>query len=58
MLDEMPDISAKIVTRSLLEKQGDSVRITPVNPFDIVYTYDKEKDLVILHALVHQKAAW
>ena len=45
MLDEMPDISAKI-------------RITPVNPFDIVYTYDKEKDLVILHALVHQKAAW
>lgn len=58
MLDEMPDISAKIVPRSLLEKKGDSVRITPVNPFDIVYTYDKEKDLVILHALVHQKAAW
>ena len=58
MLDEMPDISAKIVPRSLLEKQGDSVRITPVNPFDIVYTYDKEKDLVILHVLVHQKAAW
>lgn len=58
MLDEMPDISAKIVPRSLLEKQGDSVRITPVNPFDIVYTYDKEKDLVIFHALVNQKAAW
>lgn len=43
MLDEMPDISAKIVPRSLLEKQGDSVRITPVNLFDIVYTYDKKR---------------
>ncbi len=58
MLDEMLDISAKIVPRSLLEKQGDSVRITSVNPFDIVYIYDKEKDLVIFHALIHQKAAW
>ena len=58
MLDEMIDISAEIVPRSLLEKQEDSVCTTPVNPFDIVYTYDKEKDLVILHALIHQKAAW
>lgn len=58
MLDEMIDISAEIVPRSLLEKQGDSVCTAPVNPFDIVYTYDKEKDLVILHALIHQKAAW
>ena len=58
MLDEMIDISAEIVPRSLLEKQGDSVCTIPVNPFDIVYTYDQEKDLVILHALIHQKAAW
>lgn len=58
MLDEMIDIGAEIVPRSLLEKQGDSVFTIPVNPFDIVYTYDKEKDLVILHALIHQKAAW
>ena len=58
MLDELPDISAEIIPRSLLEKQGHSVCTTPVNPFDIVYTCDREKDLVILHALVHQKAAW
>lgn len=37
---------------------GGGVRKVAVNPFDLIYTFYPEKDLVRVEALVHQRAAW
>lgn len=37
---------------------GDGVRKVAPNPFDLVYTYFPERDLVHVEALIHQRAAW
>jgi hypothetical protein len=42
----IPDISAANVPNSILKKWGDGVRILPVNPFDIVYTYNCQDELI------------
>ena len=54
-IQTIPDISAANVPDSILKKWGDSVRILPVSPFDIVYTYNHQDKLVIVHALIHQR---
>lgn len=56
-IQTIPDISAANVPDSILKKWGDNVRILPVNPFDIVYTYNRQDNLVIVHALIHQRIA-
>lgn len=37
---------------------GDGVRMVALNPFDLVYTYFPERDLVHVEALIHQCVAW
>lgn len=46
------------VPRSIREEFEGGVRKVAVNPFDLVYTYYPDEDLVRIEALVHQKAAW
>ena len=46
------------IPKSIKEQFGTGVRKLAVNPFDLIYTYSPEKDLVRVEALVHQKAAW
>lgn len=46
------------IPKSIKEQFGTGVRKLAVNPFDLIYTYYPEKDLVRVEALVHQKAAW
>lgn len=56
-IQTIPDISSSNVPKSIKQKWGDTVRILPVNPFDIVYTFHVEENLVIVHALIHQRSA-
>ncbi|RVU97125.1 type II toxin-antitoxin system RelE/ParE family toxin [Coriobacteriales bacterium OH1046] len=37
---------------------GEGVRKVAVNPFDLIYTFHADQDLVRIEALVHQKSAW
>ena len=46
------------IPKSIKEQFGDGVRKVAVNPFDLVYTYHPEQDLVRVEALVHQRVAW
>ena len=43
---------------SIVKRFGGGVRKVAVNPFDLIYTYYPEQDLVRVEALVHQRAAW
>lgn len=42
---------------SIAERFGGGIRKVAVNPFDLIYTYYPELDLVRVEALVHQRAA-
>ncbi|MGN0261884.1 MAG: sirohydrochlorin cobaltochelatase [Eggerthellaceae bacterium] len=46
------------IPQSIREHFGVGVRKVAVNPFDLVYTYYPDRDLVRVEALVHQRAAW
>lgn len=37
---------------------GGCVRKVAVNPFDLIYSYYPQLDLVRVEALIHQRAAW
>lgn len=43
---------------SIKREFGKGVRKVAVNPFDLVYTYYPDLDLVRIEALVHQRTAW
>ena len=51
------EFGSRIVPDSIREKFGEGVRKVAVNPFDLVYTYYPEADLVRVEALIHQRAA-
>ena len=52
------DIGSKAVLKSIRSEFGEGVRKLAVNPFDLVYTYDAERDITFIEALIHQRAAW
>lgn len=51
-------LGSRDVPRSINERFGGGVRKVTVNPFDLVYTFYPQIDLVRVEALVHQRAAW
>lgn len=52
------DIGSKAVPESIRSEFGAGVRKLAVNPFDLVYTYDAERDIAFIEALIHQRAVW
>lgn len=46
------------IPESIREEFGAGVRKVAANPFDLIYTFYPEQNLVRIEALVHQKAAW
>lgn len=52
------DIGSKAVPESIRSEFGEGVRKLAVNPFDLVYTYDAERDIVFIEAPIHQRTAW
>ena len=45
------------VPQSVTERFGLGIRYVAVNPFDFVYTWYPDDDLVRVEALIHQRAA-
>lgn len=43
---------------SIRSEFGAGVRELTVSPFDLVYTYDAERDIVFIEAPIHQRTAW
>ena len=50
-------MGSRILTTSIKRRFGDTVRKVVVDPFDIIYRYFAEQDLVYVVGLVHQRAA-
>lgn len=49
---------AEAFAKPLCNGNGPLLRKLAVNPFDLVYTYDAERDIVFIEALIHQRTAW
>ena len=52
------DIGSKAVPESIRSEFGAGVRKLAVNPFNLVYTYDAERNIVFIEAPIHQRTAW
>lgn len=46
------------VRETPLRRKRPLLRKLAVNPFDLVYTYDAERDIVFIEAPIHQRTAW
>lgn len=57
-IEAADDIGSKAVPESIRSEFGADVRKLAVNPFDLVYTYDAERDIVFIEAPIHQRIAW
>lgn len=58
MLQTIPTMGSLDVPAAIALEFGEGVHKIPVNPFDIVTTYDELTDTVTVHGLIHQRAAW
>lgn len=56
-IEAADDIGSKAVPESIRSEFGAGVRKLAVNPFDLVYTYDAERDIVFIEAPIHQRTA-
>lgn len=52
------DIGSKAVPESIRSEFGAGARKLAVNPFNLVYTYDAERNIVFIEAPIHQRTAW
>lgn len=52
------DIGSKAVPESIRSEFDAGVRKLAVNPFNLVYTYDAERNIVFIEAPIHQRTAW
>ncbi len=57
-IEQFGEYGSANVPISIKEKFGEGVRKVAVNPFDLIYTYYADLNLVRVEALVHQRAAW
>lgn len=57
-IETFGEFGSAAIPESIKEKFGPEVRKVAVNPFDLIYSYYPEQDLVRVEALVHQRAAW
>ena len=57
-IEAADDIGSKAVPESIRSEFGAGVRKLAVNPFDLVYTCDTERDIVFIEAPIHQRTAW
>ena len=57
LLEFATEMGSRILPTSIKRRFGDTVRKVVVDPFDIIYRYFAEQDLVYVVGLVHQRAA-
>ena len=56
-IEAADDIGSKAVLESIRSEFGAGVRKLAVNPFNLVYTCDTERDIVFIEAPIHQRTA-
>jgi hypothetical protein len=56
-IESFAEFGSRNVPASIRDRFGNGVRKVAVAPFDLVYTYFPQEDLVRVEALVHQRAA-
>lgn len=56
LLEEAPEIGSQILPLSIRRRFGSDVRKLVVKPFDVIYQYYPESDLVYVVGLWHQRA--
>ena len=56
-IERFAEFGSALVPDSIKESFGCGVRKVAANPFDLIYTYYPENDLVRIEALIHQRAA-
>lgn len=49
---------AEAFAKPPLRRKRPLLRKLAVNPFDLVYAYDAERDIVFIEAPIHQRTAW
>lgn len=57
-LEVFGELGSPLIPDSIKHAFGDGVRKIAINPFDLIYTYYADLDLVRVEALVHQRSAW
>lgn len=57
-IERFPEFGSSQLPTSIASQFGANVRKVSIRPFDLIYTYDKERELVLVEALVYQRAAW
>lgn len=56
-LESFPNRGSNLLSDSIISQYGNGVKKLIVNPFDVIYEYLENEDTVLVHALLHQKAA-
>ena len=57
MLERFPESGSPDVPASIAQEFGPGIRKCALDPFDLVYEYEKDGDVVMLHGLVNQRMA-
>lgn len=57
-IERFPEFGSRQLPDSIASRFGRDVRKVAIRPFDLIYTYDEEGDVVFVEALVYQRAAW
>ena len=57
-LKTMPCMGSRNLPASIRKRYGDRARKLVIDPFDIIYLYDEEHDIVEVAGLIHQRAAF
>lgn len=56
-IETFPGIGSSAVPTSIQEQYGSGVLKAVIKPFDLVYEYNKEDDIVVVYGLVPFRAA-
>lgn len=57
LLETIPTLGSKNLPQSVIACYRYSVRKLIVGPFDIIYEFDEEKDIIRVAGLIHQRMA-
>jgi hypothetical protein len=56
LLETFPEMGSRILSPTIKQRFGSNVRKIEVNPFDVIYRYIPEDNLLCIEGLIHQRA--
>lgn len=55
-IEAFAELGSKAIPESIVQEFGEDVRRVAVNPFDLIYTFDRTADEARIEALIPQRA--